>query len=247
MLGKQQRKILWWLILPVLVAGILIGIGSYFGEQMQYESRVERGEGLRTHDSGLRTREAGVRFGDVIVDPAAGEIRFYGEVRQNEGWVRFLVYLCSYRWLREEAAIVSLAYLVDLQMAIALLDWRLWDELWHRETTGQEIEVSLKWHGEEVNANELVQLPYRLGIGDLILLGSPLFDPLFLARCRQTIVCVALGERPQCPLFFLQESVEAKFVRACGSAGYQLTDDNLPPVGTKVTVIIRVPDLPGGE
>jgi len=229
---KQRRNMLWWLILPVVVAGILIGIGSYFGEQMQYQPVIP---------------EAGVRFGDIIVDPAAGEIRFYGEVRQTEGWVRFLVYLCSYRWLREEAAIVSPAYLVDLQMAIALLDWRLWDELWHRETTGQEIEVSLKWQGGEVDANALIQLPYRLGIGDLIFLGSPLFDQLFLARCRQTIVCVALSERPRCPLFFLQESVEAKFVRTCGNAGYQLDSKRLPPPGTRVTVIIRVPDLAGGE
>jgi len=229
--GNKRRKILYWLILPVFIAGIFVGIGGYFGEQVQYQPVIP---------------EAGVRFGDVIADPAAGEIRFYGEVRQNEGWARFLVYLSSYKWLKEEAVIVSPAYLVDLQMAIAVLDWQLWDQLWHREITGQEIEVSLKWQGGKAEANELIELRYHLGIGDLIFLGSPFFDPLFLARCDQTIVCVALKQRYQCPLFFLQESVEAKFVRACGNAGYQLTDDKLPPVGTKVTVIIRVPDLQGG-
>jgi hypothetical protein len=219
-------------ILSVFIAGILMaGIGGYFRAQVQYQPVIPEG---------------GVRFGDVIVDPATREIRFYGQIQQNEGWVRFLVYLSSYQWLKEEAAIVSPAYLVDLQKAIALLDWHLWDKLWFRESTGQEIEVSLKWQGDKVEANEVIELPYHLGIGDLIFLGSPHFDPLFLARCVQTIVCVALEQRPQCPLFFLQESVEAKFVRPSGGAGYQLDDERLPPVGTAVTVVIRVPHLQGG-
>lgn len=232
MAGKQRRKILYWLILPVLVAGIFVRIGDHFGEQVQYQPVIP---------------EAGVCFGDVIADPAAGEIRFYGEIRQNEGWVRFLVYLSSYRWLKEEAAITSPAYLTDLQKAIALLDWQLWDQLWHRQITGQEIEVSLKWQGGKADANELIQLPYHLGIGDLIFLGSPLFDPLFLARCDRTIICVALKQRYQCPLFFLQESVKERFTRACGDAGYHLNPERLPPPGTRVTVIIRVPDLQGGK
>jgi hypothetical protein len=212
-----------------ILAGIFVGISGYLGEQVQHQPVIP---------------EAGVRFGDVIVDPAVGEIRFYGEVRQNEGWVRFLVYLSGgYRWLMEEAAIVSPAYLVDLQKAIALLDWRLWDKLWHREITGQEIEVFLQWQGERAEANDLLQLSYHLGIGDLILLGSPLFDPLFVARYK---VCVALGDRFRCPLFFLQQSVIEKFTRPCGTAGYHLDGERLPPVGTAVTVIIRVPDLQGG-
>jgi hypothetical protein len=230
-MSGNQRKILWGLILSVLIVGILVGISGYFGEQVEYQPVIPEG---------------GVRFGDVIVDPRAREIRFDGEVRQNEGWVRFLVYLSSYQWLKGAAAVISPAALTDLQMAFALLDWQRWDELWHRETTGPEIEVSLKWQGDKVEANEVIELPYHLGIGDLVFLGSPYFDPLFLARCAQTIVCVALEQRPQCPLFFLQESVEKKFTRPCGNAGYQLNSERLPPVGTEVTVIIRVPAFQRG-
>jgi hypothetical protein len=228
---KKRRRTLVGLILSVFVAGILVGIGGHFVEQVQHQSVIPE------------TEEP---FGNVIVDSAAREIRFSGEVRQNEGWVRFLVYLSSYTWLKEEAAIVSPASLVDLQMAIARLDWQLWDQLWHRNVTGQEIEVLLKWQGGRAEANELLQVPYHLGIGDLIFLGSPLFDPLFLARCAQTVVCVALQQRPQCPLFFLQESVEVKFVRPSGGVGYQLDGEQLPPPGTRVSVIIRVPDIQGG-
>jgi hypothetical protein len=228
---KKRRRILVGLILSVFIAGILVGLGGHFVEQVRHQPVIPEAEDL---------------FGEVTVDPAAREIRFYGEVRQNEGWVRFLVYLSSYRWLEEEAAIVSPASLFDLQMAIARLDWQLWDQLWHRNVTGQEVEVWLEWQGGRAEANELLQLPYHLGIGDLIFLGSSLFDLFFLARCVQTIVCVALMEGPRCPLFFLQESVEAKFVRSSGGVGYQLDGERLPPPGTRVSVIIRVPDLQGG-
>ncbi|MCL0040872.1 hypothetical protein M1N66_03300 [Thermodesulfovibrionales bacterium] len=228
-IGRQWHKIQWWLILPVLITGILIGIVGHRGEQRQYQPMIS---------------EAEVRFGDVIVDPAAREIRFSGQVRQNESWVRFIVYLTSYRWLEEEAAIISPANLIDLQKAIALFDWQLWDQLWFREITGQKIEVYLTWPGGgKVEANELIRLPYHLGIGDLVFLGSPFFDPLFLAYCAQTMVCIALKHRYRCPLFFLQESVKEKFTRPCGTAGYQLDGIRLPPPGTEVTVIIRVPGL----
>jgi hypothetical protein len=228
---KKRRRILVGLILSVFIAGILVGLGGHFVEQVQHQPVIPETE---------------APFGDVIVDSAAGEVRFYGEVRQDEGWVRFLVYLSSYRWLEEEAAIVSPASLVDLQMAIARLDWQLWDQLWHRNVTGQEVEVWLEWQGGRAEANDLLQLPYHLGIGDLIFLGSPLFDLFFLARCLQTIACPVLGQRDRCPLFFLQERVEAKFVRASGGVGYQLDGERLPPPGTRVSVIIRVPGLQGG-
>ncbi|HSV31712.1 MAG TPA: hypothetical protein VLH40_06795 [Atribacteraceae bacterium] len=220
---------LYWFVLPGLIALILVGIGGFPDRPLPYQPV---------------TTEAVVRFGDVLVDPEAGEIRFDGEIRQPEGWVRFLVYLASYQWLQEEAAIVSPANLSDLQKAIALLDWRLWDGLWHRETTGQEVDVFLQWSENKADANELIQLPDRLGIGDLIFLGSPLFDPLFLDRCEQTVVCVALAQRDRCPLLFLQQSVKEKFTRPGGEAGYHLNSERLPLAGSKVTVIIRITSIP---
>lgn len=225
MSGNKQRKIHWWLLFSLLIAGILMGRDGHFDEQLPYQPMIS---------------EAGVHFGDVIVNQTIREIRFLGQVQQYDGWVRFLVYLTSYRWLKEEAAIISSANLTDLQKAFALLDWQLWDELWFREITGQEIEVFLKWQ-DKVEANELIVLPYHLGVGDLVFLGSPLFDPLFLARCARTLICLALKHGHLCPLFFLQESVEEKFTRAGGVAGYLLHGKRLPPPGTIVTIIIRVP------
>jgi sulfite exporter TauE/SafE len=37
-------------------------------------------------------------------------------------------------------------------MAIARLDWQLWDKLWHREITDQEIEVLLEWQSGRAEA-----------------------------------------------------------------------------------------------
>jgi phosphotransferase system glucose/maltose/N-acetylglucosamine-specific IIC component len=58
---KQRRRILVGLILAVFIAGILVGIGGHFGEQMQHPPVIP---------------EAEEPFGDVIVDTAAGEVRF---------------------------------------------------------------------------------------------------------------------------------------------------------------------------
>jgi hypothetical protein len=231
MLVRQRRRMLGGLILAVAIAAALIGIRDRSGEEVRPPQAAPEG---------------GVRFGDVVVDPGAREIRFDGDVRQHEGWVRFAVCLQGYRWLEEEAAVLSSAHLTDLQKAIALLDWQLWDRLWHRETTGHEVDVVFEWPGRRVNVNDLLQLPYRLGIGDLVFLGSPLFDPLFMARCAQTVVCAALNQRAQCPLYFLQESVNDKFTRASGDAGYWLDGDRWPPPGTRVSVVIRVPEPTGG-
>jgi len=182
-----------------------------------------------------------VRFGDVSVHTDSREIRFDGEVRQVEGHVLSLLHLAGYTWLQEEAAIVSPAQLADLQNAIAMLDWELWDRLWLREGRGEEVEVVIGWDGNQRNANDLLQSPHHLGLGDLVFLGSPLFDPLFLARCRQTVVCVALNRPDRCPLSMLHESVKAYFVRECGRSGYALNRERLPAVGDVVTINIRIP------
>lgn len=184
-----------------------------------------------------------ISFGDITVHLTSREIRFHGEVRQAEGSVWLLLHLAGYQWLEEEAAIVSSARLIDLQQAIALLDWQLWDRLWLREggehDTGAEVLIG--WDGDKVAANELIQTQYCLDIGDLIYLGSPFFDALFLTRCKQTVLCIALSNHSQCPLFILHETIEAKFVRGSGERGYHLIHERLPAVGTAVTVIIRVP------
>ena len=182
-----------------------------------------------------------VRFGDIAVCLNIREIRFRGEVRQAEGSVWLLLHLAGYQWLEETAAIVSSARLLDLQKAIALLDWKLWDQLWQGKDCGEGVEVRIDWGGDKIAANDLIDTEQRLDISDLVYLGSPFFDALFLTRCKRTMFCLALKRRDLCPLHILHETIEAKLVRECGQRGYLLNYERLPVAGTAVTVSIRVP------
>lgn len=202
------------------------------------------------HGSPTPVRDGDVfHFGDVAVCVEAREIRFRGRVRQADKSVWFLIHVAGYQWLEEAAAIVSSVRLIDLQQAIALLDWQLWDRLWQRQDQDyhQRVEVLIDWGGVMICATELIDTPYRLGISDLMYLGSPLFDSLFLARCEQAALCMALSHRSQCPLFILHATIEEKFVRECGQRGYLLADERLPTAGTEITVTIRIPDPAKGN
>jgi len=194
------------------------------------------------------------QLGDIIVDTIGGEIRFDAQVQKREGWVQHLIYLQGYKWLKEESAIIADAKLADLQKAIALLDWELWDELWYRKTEdrGQRTPIpsafggatrqaedrklllSVKWGEEEITAQELVLTQDLLEMGDFIFLGSPYFDHMVLEAhagrdCRL------------CPAFPLKEEVLREFfIREAGQSGYELNPAVFPPERTEVTIIIRI-------
>lgn len=172
------------------------------------------------------------RIGEITVDARKGEIRFKGEIRKNKGWVQFLLYLQGYKWLKEESAIVSQANLLDLQQAIALLNWKLWDDLWYRKKGGSQLSMSLEWkEGERVRAEEVISTQDTLGIEDLLFLGSPYFDPIVLGSSLWTDCTI-------CPIFPLeQKMLREEFQRKSGQSGYEV---NLPPEGTKVIIVINV-------
>lgn len=242
------------LLLVMIIVGVAILIGYHLTRQRE-EVRPP-----------LMMEEGLYRLGDIIVDTNKGEIRFdAAEVRKREGWVQHLIYLHGYKWLKEESAIISDAKLSDLQKAIALLDWRLWDELWYEKTedrgqrtpipsafggaTGQaedrKLLLSVKWGEEEIAAQELVLTQDLLEIGDFIFLGSPYFDHIALEAppgvdCR---LCPVFLDCRLCPVFPLEErALRELFIRESGQSGYELNSALFPAEGTKVTIIIRITD-----
>lgn len=179
--------------------------------------------------------EGKFRLREVSIDLEKGEIYFKGKVQKTEGWVQFLIYLRGYKWLKEESAIVSDAKLADLQKAIALLDWKLWDELWHRKTD-EGLSLSIKWDREEVKAQELVLAEDRLRIGDFVFLGSPYFDQIAL-EAPPGVDCKL------CPVFPLEKKVLSElFVRESGRSGYELNPERMPAQGIEVTIVIKKGD-----
>ena len=191
----------------------------------------------------LLISEGVYQLGDILVDTAKAEIKFTGKVYKMEKWVQFLIYVDGYKWLKEESAIISEARLVDLQHAIALLDWELWDKLWYGKSERgnlkdkmRKLSVFVKDEEKEAAAEDLVLTEDVLEIGDFMFLGSPYFDSRVLedspgADCRS------------CPLFPLEEKVlREEFKRGSGQSGYELNSSLFLPEGTEVTIIIRATD-----
>ena len=187
-------------------------------------------------------KEGVYQLGDIVVDSVKGEIRFDAEVQKREGWVQHLLYLHGYKWLKEESAIISEAKLADLQKAIALLDWRLWDELWYKKNQkskikNQKLKLFVKWGEEEIAVQELVLTEdkgHKLEIGDFIFLGSPYFDHIAF-EAPPGVDCRL------CPIFPLEEkALREIFIRGSGQSGYELNSAPFPPQGTEVTIIIRL-------
>lgn len=175
------------------------------------------------------------KIGDVFVDTAKREIRYKGKVHKDNGWVQFLIHMQGYKWLKEESAIISDVNLQDVQNAIALLDWKLWDDIWYRKNTARtkKVNIFVKWNNTENNARNLVHADDYLFPQDIIFLGSPYFDSVVVEN--KAIDC------KNCPIFPIEKKVLKKsFRRKSGQSGYKLNSKKMPPKNSDVTIIIKI-------
>jgi hypothetical protein len=158
-----------------------------------------------------------------------------GLVLRDRGWVQFLLYAPGYEWLSDESAIELEVDLRRLQLALASLDWRIWDALWAQgeDVPGIAVHVAYgdrRWPAEELLAGELGTVGFR----HLLFPGNPYFDALALRA----------GGPPceLCPLFPMEQAVlRERFIRQDGRSGYELRPGALPPPGTRVRVTIVLP------
>ena len=112
----------WWLLL--LLSAVLIAAW-----------RVEE-----------KKAEGDYWIGEVEVDEELGEIRFPAIIEKTDGWVQCLLYAHSYRWLRDESAIVGQVSLVDLQESILSLGLKYWKPVDCGRTTSDElVEGRIRW------------------------------------------------------------------------------------------------------
>jgi len=176
-------------------------------------------------------------FGEVVVYKDLAKLRFGAVVRQEEGWVQHLLAVDGYQWLEEQAALVSSAALSDVQKGLALLDWKLWDDLWQGVDSQRalEVQVFVRYEGQDSPVHTLALADDALYIGDLIFLGCPYFDAVALSA--DTPVLCNL-----CPIFPLEQAALSKrFVRTNNASGYKINAQRMFPVGTRVELIIKLP------
>ncbi len=197
------------------------------------------------------TEENTYRIGNIVIDKNKEEIYFTGRVAKIKGWVQFLIYVDGYKWLEGEATIISNARLKDLQLSLAFLDWKYWDEFYYMKR-GEEIdfendEMELLLHWKEDNKFKIIRASETIIIKDtkgliklphLIFLGNPLFDQ------------IALGNEPAsncqgCPFFPIEEkTLRQLFKRKSGESGYEINTEVMPPLNTKINIIIKKLNFP---
>lgn len=175
------------------------------------------------------------KFGEVVANKKERHISFKADIQKNEGNVLFLIYLHGYKWLKENSAVVSDAKLLDMQKAIAFVDWELWDELWNSKKTKRTggIKVALK-QGEIISdARDLLKNDGS-DIYDIIFTGTPYFDASVLYS-PDSPPCTS------CPLYPIEKEAIMKMIK--NPKGLTLSekikafDKNKP-----VTIYIYVPE-----
>ncbi|MFQ6065689.1 MAG: hypothetical protein ACE5K3_00235 [bacterium] len=211
-----------WLICLLAIAGIFLASGYVCGRPSR--------EPLSNKIS-KNTYE----IGRLLVDVEKRKIHLTGRVVRTKGWVQFLFYAPGYLWLKEESAIIIDADLSSLQTAMALLDWKLWQQLWEKRSRDGDVKVKLNWeNGNSVLAPKLLKKADDTGFSDLIFVGSPYFDEAVLGGRFS-------GPCSLCPLFTLEErALRKEFIRPSGKSGYFLDEDSMPPKGISLKITIEL-------
>jgi len=193
------------------------------------------------------------QIGNIVIDKNKEEVYFTGRVAKIKGWVQFLIYVDGYKWLEEEAAIISDARLKDLQLSLAFLDWKYWDEFYYMKR-GEEIDLNtkelkpellLQWKEDNkfktIKAQDTIIIRKKkdyLKLPGFIFLGYPLFDSIVLDSELRTS---CLG----CPFFPVEEkTLRQLFKRKSGESGYEINTEVIPPLNTEINIIIKKSNLP---
>lgn len=193
-----------------------------------------------------RAEENIYRIGNIVIDKNKEEMYFTGRVVKIKGWVQFLIYADGYKWLEEEAAIISDARLKDLQLSLALLDWKYWDEFYYMKRgeeidfETEEMELLLSWKEDNksktIKAKETIIIKKTtdyLKLPGFIFLGYPFFDPTVLDGKSHTN-CL------NCPFFPVEEkTLRQLFRRNSGESGYEINTEVIPPINTEINIIIK--------
>jgi deoxycytidine triphosphate deaminase len=240
---KEIKNILIMFLL--IIIGIVLVI--YYNLYLK-DNRIKKMKTTISEIIKEETEENIYQISNIVIDKNKEEIYFTGRVVKTEGWVQFLIYVDGYKWLEDEAAIISDARLKDLQLSLAFLDGKYWDEFYYMKkvekvdikTPETDWEVLIQWKEDNKfktiqanetiiikDTNELIKLPH------LIFLGNYLFDQIVLEG-ELTTSCQG------CPLFSVEEKTLRKlFKRKSLESGYEINSEIMPPLNTKINIIIK--------
>ena len=245
---KEIKNLL--IIFLLLVMGTISVI--YYNLYIQ-NNKIKKGETVVPEIIQEKTEENIYRIGNIVIDKNKEEIYFTGRVAKRKGWVQFLIYADGYKWLEEEAVIIAEARLKDLQLSLALLDWKYWDDFYYEKkaedtdikTPETKWEFFIQWGESDklkiIKSNEIVTAKDKkdlLKLYHFIFLGNPLFDQIALSNEPSTS-CQG------CPFFPVEErTLRQLFRRKSGESGYEINTEVIPPLNTEIKIIIKKSKLP---
>lgn len=224
---KDLKKVIVIIFLFLAFIGI-VGL-LYFNSTFKEEKINESTPGENKQVSSGKV----YHLDNIRVWKGKKKIEFPAVVKKNKEKVKFLIYLEGYKWLRSESAVISESYLSNLQKAIALIDWKLWNSIWYEKKMPEEkkLKLYLKWKQEgrnkKIEARKLLLTEEEYNFRDYIFMGSPFLDEAVLEEGYDSSSC------KKCPFF----SIEKRFIRG---KEYELRSKLMPPIGKEVKVIIKI-------
>jgi len=235
----------------IILLLLIIGIVSVIFYNLYFQNKSKKIETPTSEIIQGKIEENIYRLGNIVIDKNKEEIHFSGRVAKNAGWVQFLIYVAGYKWLEKETAIISGAQLKNLQLSLAFLDWKYWDEFYYIrrgeeiDFETEEMELLLVWKEDNkfktIKAQDAIIIRKTedyLKLPGFIFLGSPLFDLTVLDGKSHTS-CLS------CPFFPVEEkTLRQSFKRKSGESGYEINTEVIPPLNTEINIIIKKSKLP---
>ncbi|MCS7249866.1 MAG: hypothetical protein N2323_01985 [candidate division WOR-3 bacterium] len=118
---------------------------------------------------------------NLLVDTVNKIILFEGTIIKNRGEVKFLINPKGYEWLNEKVGILGNISLINLQNALAFLNWALWESLYIYKNLSRKISLFIITNDKEIAAESLiVSKENQLTFLNLIFLGDPYWDNIVL-------------------------------------------------------------------
>ncbi len=99
----------------------------------------------------------------------------------------FIFCFKGYPWLEEYSIFLSSSPLRELQNTVALIDWKLWDDIYTKNYS-QKLKIELLIDGEWLPIEKVIRFE-NFELSQTIFWGHPTYDSSVLERNYKTSVC----------------------------------------------------------
>jgi len=136
-------------------------------------------------------------------------ISFDAEINYSQKEKYFLFYFNGYPWLKDYSIFISSTPLRELQTAIAILDWQLWDKIYTKKFSPKlKIEIYTDTGWESLDNILLIK---NFNSYQTIFWGSPVYDNIVLERSYATTKCSSCDFLPLEESLFLKGLVSLNY------------------------------------